>query len=160
MDVDDKKKKRSSGIIWEGIDGRIIKTTRSISRPKRAEWRAPWWKGFGETQFNAISRLVRTFKVVSGKLSGPFSFPWCTHTRSLCVQPREPLYCSPLPRGSRLNFPRFNSNGVRFSFLDSTFFFFFYFTKYNTAESHRRYTKEISLAPWLMFEQHLTHRSN
>lgn len=76
MDLDDEKgeekEKRWSRIIWEGIDRRIIKTTRSISPACRME---PWWKGFGETQFNAISRLVRTFKVVSGKLSGPFSFP-------------------------------------------------------------------------------------
>ena len=95
------------------IRRRIITTARGA-----LAWRIEWRMEHGtrlerapvETQFNAISRLVGTFKVVSGRLSGPFSFPWCTHTRcqplSLSLSVREPLakcsHCS--QQSSRLNF--------------------------------------------------------
>lgn len=91
------------------IRRRIITTARGA-----LAWRIEWRTEHGtrlerapvETQFNAISRLVGTFKVVSGRLSGPFSFPWCTHTRCQPLSAREPLakcsHCS--QQSSRLNF--------------------------------------------------------
>lgn len=104
---------------------RIIKTTGSISPAWRME-------PFGETQFNAISRLVRTFKVVSGKLSGPFRD---VRTR---VQPRvQPPSIVPHVKLSGL----IRTVWIFFSRFDFFLLFLSYETQYRGITCC--YTKEI-----------------